>query len=134
MALAKLFRVTDSNDQRWHVAAASFSAAVELMKGWEGELSSTPDDEVVRSVEAVEDLILGGTRDDSLSNYEVLGFHPVPHPATDWALADQLAEAAIEMLKFMPPAPHGAETDMAEYIARIKKLRDAAERYQEVPW
>lgn len=92
------------------------------------------DDTFVTSVEAMDDLILGGTREESLGNYQLLGFHQPPPPATDWTLANRLADAVCQMLDFLPPAPHGPETAMATYIAKIKALKDAYDAYTDIPF
>jgi hypothetical protein len=135
MALAKLFRVTDVDEQRWHIAAPTFAAAVERMKRFEGELSSTHDDKVVRSVEAVEDLILGGTREDSLDDpHEELPYEPEPRgfispPSSDWTFANNVSSAGTALIE----ALKGHSFSVAVSY-KLDALRNAIDIYEQVPF
>lgn len=129
MALAKLFKVMDVNGCYWHIAAPSFAEAVNLMEKWESDEPVDGDEEIVQSLEIVEDLILGGTRDESLSNYQLLGFHPLP-PTTDWTLANNIAIAATNILN------HHAKNLSPDEGTRnlMEALQIAVDKYEELPF
>lgn len=134
MPLAKLFRVTDTDGQRWHIAAPSFSRAVEALSDWENE-PHTSDDEVVQAVEVVEDLIIGGNREESMDGGHIqIDLSPKRFPSTDWTMANNMAHAANDLLSLIRPAPHDIMTPMDEYLKKIRALRDAVDVYEQIPF
>jgi hypothetical protein len=133
MALAKLFKVMDVNGQYWHVPAPSFSEAIKAMERWESGDPPEDGEESVQSLQTVEDLILGGTREDSLGNYEDIGYAPSPSPARDYTLENNMAFAAEALLKNLPPNEVSPNLT-AEFWKAVDELRSAIDKYQEVPF
>lgn len=134
MPLVKLFRITDTNGERWHIAAPSFSRAVEAMSDWENEPHES-DDEIVRSVEAVEDLIHGGNRDEDMANgHAMLGDPQKVYQRQDWALADAMAKSINAFLNMSGVRSASFQHEMADYSDIIAAMKKAVDDYEEIPF
>lgn len=131
MALVKLFRVTDTNGERWHIAAPSFSSAVDAMSDWENEPHES-DDEIVQSVEAVEDLIYGGNREEDMSSgdHGMIGDPIKVYQPQDWQLANNMASSINAFI----PIVGSFNTDPDRFWAAIDQMKKSVEAYEEIPF
>lgn len=136
MPLVKLFRITDTNGERWHIAAPSFSRAVEAMSDWEN-IPHESDDEIVRSVEVVEDLIHGGNRDEDMDcGHSLFGDPQKVYQPQNWTLANAMAFSINMMLKARPGDYAGsfADIDPEKFFAAIDAMKKAVDDYEEIPF
>jgi hypothetical protein len=128
MPLSKLFRVVDTEGQAWHVAAPSFASAVAAMREWENEPHGS-DDEIVQSVHKVEDLILGGNREESLGSYTTLLPPPPPPKTQTWVDAFAMVSAGNNLLAGLD------KSDTPETIATLRQaLREAIDKFDDIPF
>ena len=134
MPLAKLFKVMDVNGQYWHIGAPTFSMAQRKMDEWDAELdhNGEREDSGIQSLEKVEDLILGGTRDESLGNYQLIECAHIARPKPDWTLENRMAEAGEKLLEEIDK--YQSDT-YPESVWQLKEsLRAAIEKYNEIPF
>lgn len=133
MPLAKLFKVMDVDGQYWHIAAASFAEAERKMQEWDKDEDDDDSVEVIQSLEKVEDLILGGTRAESLGNYQLVECAHIPRPKLDYTLENRMAEAGEKLVESIFALPH-TSVNISELRNLAETLRAAIEKYNEIPF
>ena len=129
MALAKLYRVTDADGQDWLIAAPSFKSAERKFIRWESNTESSY--EPITGLEAFGyELILGGTREDSIGNYQDI---PSPPPPNRWSDSNQMASAGKALLvELLSSREQWVATP--ELVAKMDALRDAIDTYENIPF